>query len=132
MSRSILMSALFFSVLVGVLNKIGGIYFLYWGLSWFDMLMHFLGGVTLALFFIWGYYYSGFLSRNVTSDKLYFFKIICLVMLVGLGWEVFEFYFDIAHPTRGKYYEDTFLDLFFDFLGVWSVSLLIKFKEKKI
>jgi hypothetical protein len=132
MSRSILYSAFIFTALVGVLNKIGGIYFLYWGLPWYDILVHFLGGVALGLFFIWGYYFSSFTAKSLIIDRYYYLKIISLVMIVGLGWEFFEYYFDIAHPTRGRYYEDTSMDLFFDFLGVWIACLFIKYKERKI
>lgn len=56
--------------------------FLYWKLSWFDLLAHFIGGMWAALFATW------FLALRRREPSILF----CLLGALGFGivWEVFE------------------------------------------
>jgi uncharacterized membrane protein YjdF len=95
---------------------------LYWDYTtwWFDMVMHFLGGVWVAFFFIWFFSIENlpFLSRplHITDPKLPYLAMF-FVLLIGFLWEVFEFY---ANNYIGIYpfdIIDTSSDMFFDFFG---------------
>lgn len=99
---------------------------LYWysAMPWFDMLMHFLGGLWLGLAWVW------FLSSQslrlspepkalaLTAKSI--LQIILLVLLVGILWEVFEFFVDETIAKNGFDLADTLSDLLFDSLGGFS------------
>ena len=78
----------------------------YYSVPWFDMLMHFLGGLWLGLAFIW-LYPAG------TS----YLKIIAGVLLVGVFWEIFELVIHQYFLRESFDLPDTLSDLFFDMLG---------------
>ena len=78
----------------------------YYSLPWFDMLMHFLGGLWLGLAFVW-LYPAG------TS----YLKIIAGVLLVGIFWEIFELIVNNYFPNEPLDWGDTLSDLSFDMLG---------------
>ncbi|MEX2029154.1 MAG: hypothetical protein WD963_01585 [Candidatus Paceibacterota bacterium] len=99
-------------------------FYWYYSIAWFDMFMHFLGGVWLGLFFFYVF------SRNKQIVPS-FFKIIFFVLMVGILWEVFQFFtknyigrdpFDII---------DTLSDVFFDLLGGLCVILYVWKKRLK-
>lgn len=51
--------------------------------------------------------------------------IVSLVLLIGLGWEAFEYIYGIANPTGGNYLTDTSSDVLADILGaVASIKIL--------
>lgn len=84
--------------------------FLYWRFPWFDTLMHFLGGLTVATFAI------GLLYR---PRILLFALMMCSV---AIGWEVFEF--SIGTVREANFVLDTGLDLLMDTVGM-SASYLV-------
>ena len=89
----------------------------YRSFSWLDKVMHFLGGFFVAMF------WSG-----LTQFPL---LIISLTLLVGVAWEIYEYFLGIYKLKRlgtKKYMteiRDTVEDLFFDLLGaiVWIFIL---------
>lgn len=91
---------------------------LYWySLVWyFDMPMHFLGGVWLGLAMFWLLKSKEFSGKNI-------FLIFLGVLVVGVGWEIFEIVVDRA--LRGGEFNvlDTMSDIFFDLAGGFSVVL---------
>lgn len=104
-------------ILVGVLHLAGSIYDFYWNSFWFDGLMHFLGGLAMGLIFLWLWYVSGLFEKNLPTKREAMIGAVVFAMLVGIGWEVFEYVYGIAVPVGGNYPVDTFHDLCFDFLG---------------
>lgn len=105
-----------------------GLYFQY---SWYDIMMHILGGTTIGLL---GYQVSRSMNR---LEHLSWKKIVIAVFLIGLAWEVFEAMFGIAGAPVGTkaYYVDTTKDLFDDCFGAVLAyiisSVLVKFDNKK-
>lgn len=82
-------------------------WYLYWYFPWLDLLTHFLGGLWVALAASWLIAYTG---REATL-----LRIIAAAMLIGIGWELFEFFAGI--PREANYVFDTSLDLSMDFCG---------------
>ena len=88
--------------------------------SWFDKVMHFLGGFFVAMFW-----------SSLTQSLLF---IISLTLLVGIAWEIYEYFLGIYKLKKigtKKYMidmRDTVEDLFFDLIGaiVW-ISILWAF-----
>ncbi len=92
---------------------------LYFEFFWFSALMHFLGGAILGILWMW------FIGRAGWKHSLGL--LILFVGSIGIGWEIFEFVFDIAYA--GKYYViDTTVDLIMDVLGAVMIYLLFKKK----
>lgn len=135
------MQKLFVTTLLGIcvlaalilyLNTIALEHFLYWTYWWYDIVMHFLGGVLIASGTAW------LLTRFGRSQKLsrYSFLMwtIAAVLLVGAGWELFEytngFFIGEANVVR-----DTIGDLVMDTTGGivgWSILAFIFKKQPDI
>jgi VanZ family protein len=99
--------------------------YLYWSLWWFDIVMHFLGGLTVSLFLHLLY------TRRKSKDKASFTTIILLSLaaafLVGLFWEVVEFKSDLTFTTGITYGEDTLLDVIMDLVGAFVGGVYVYF-----
>src|SRR3989344_8299829 len=85
-------------------------YSLYWSLDWFDIPVHFLGGVVVGGAFVW------FFTFEFPRMPHRLLAVIALSLIIVVTWEVFEY-------TTGTYgalhcWTDTGLDLAMDDLGV--------------
>jgi hypothetical protein len=80
----------------------------------YDIIAHIMGGLGIGLF-IAAFFRTYQQGRFKEKAKV----IVPLVFLVGLGWEVFEVYFNIAGNPYGTkaYFIDTIKDLIDDTLG---------------
>lgn len=98
-------------------------FYLYWTYLWFDIPMHFLGGVTIALGV-----HTPLFRKYVPVPPLSFVATCLFVLLVGVAWEVFEWYAGLVDSVR--YIEDTALDIVMDLAGgVLGFYLASTFKE---
>ena len=97
---------------------------------WFyDIIAHILGGLGIGSFVIailqtcW----PSFLLKNR------WIKIVLIVFLVGLAWEAFEVYFNIAGYMFGTkaYYLDTVKDLVDDVIGGFIAVYITRIKIKE-
>lgn len=102
---------------------------------WYDMPMHFAGGMVMAMLAMafWDAIIKNvtFTTRHPWARRVFFtFCIVGFVALVGIAWEWYEFVFDVcvlpalrgwgpAQPSIA----DTMADLFFDITGACTVSL---------
>ncbi len=86
--------------------------------------MHFLGGLSIGLLFIWTAFVSGIFGRRVPTRRSLMLSVIIFTMLVGVGWEVFEHVYDIANPAHQSYQSDTVQDLIADLLGAVCAGLI--------
>lgn len=80
---------------------------LYWIVPSLDLATHFLGGLWSALFFYW----LGAMLRRVPGPV----RVVALVLVLGVAWEVFELSFGISSAT--DYAIDTLTDLGMDVVG---------------
>lgn len=129
MKNKILLISFLLVLVTGVLHIIGSINHLYWNSFWFDGLVHFMGGTSVGMLSVWFLFQSGFFEISVPSKREVFFYAIVCTVLIGIGWEVFEFAYGIAGPVGGKYSLDTYHDLLFDFLGGIVVGLIGRIKS---
>lgn len=86
--------------------------FLYWRYVWFDVPMHYLGGLALAVFTI------GFLAR------LKPWSFIALIAILLVAWEVFGYLFGI--PQQDNYQFDTALDVLMGALGAVTAYVVAR------
>src|SRR3989344_2028927 len=98
-------------LILGVLNYIAFVYHLYWSTYEFDSLVHFFGGASLSMFFLWLYLFSGFF--NPSKINLIQFLIVSIVgaMFVAILWEVYELFLGEVFIQEVEYPYDTMMDL---------------------
>lgn len=91
---------------------------LYWYYWWFDILMHFWGGVLIAF----GIY------SLATFRRLTFKPTLSLVFVVAVGvvvlWEVFEWYVGLFDPAL--HLTDALTDMFLGITGALIGYLVLK------
>lgn len=88
----------------------------YYSLWWFDMPMHFLGGMWVAMLIIW---YLGDSKFSIESVG----RVILGAFIVGLAWEVFELLLNEQFVQNAYDLPDTLSDIFFDLSGAFTAVL---------
>jgi len=117
MARTNLIRAVFYVlILIALLHVSAVAFFFYWTYWWFDIPMHFLGGVAVGLFSLWIFGFDGGKRRPLSSGRA---LLIALVgsLAFGLAWEYFEYANGITFNTIGNYPLDTIKDLLVDVCG---------------
>lgn len=103
-------------------------FYLYWRFWWFDILIHFFGGLWAALSFLWLFFQFGF-TNIIKNNKNYNLAVAFLAsFLVGVMWESFEYYFGIAVTDAANYTVDTMTDISFDLIGGFAAYCVFMFK----
>jgi len=90
---------------------------------WYDIPMHFLGGLWVFLFALWvthTRYGRSPLRRTPARDILVF------VLFVGIFWEILEIFLSFTHFSDPGYFFDTPKDLVMNTLGAVFGSLFYK------
>lgn len=105
------------SVIIVILNIYAGKYFWYWRFWWFDLVMHFTGGVTVALML--SYFSQVFgLKEKIKTFSLILFSTLFIITI----WEIMEFFID-ANLFGKNYFFDTITDIFIALVGAIIVSV---------
>lgn len=104
-------------------------YWLYW---WYDVVMHFLVGLTGGLGLFWGLFDSGLIFRGRPHSKAAsVITILICVMVVGVAWEIFEYKNGLTYSVEG-YGQDTANDLVLDGCGAFLAALLVTRKKLNV
>ena len=93
---------------------------LYWTVSWWDVLTHFFGGLTVGLWAAAVGIRTG-LSKRQTTELM-----IALILCVGVSWELWE---ALEHLSGDKF--DTLKDVIDDMLGTGAAWLIYKLLYKR-
>ena len=110
-------------VAISIVNGLAESYYWYWRMRWFDMPMHFAGGVLLAGVAVWWRFYR---NETVRASFLEIFGV-CFLSALGVGvlWEVFEAFLSFYTVGHINAIPDTLGDLLFDTIGGTAVSVLV-------
>ena len=108
--------------MVAIMNILADVHDLYFTTWYFDIIMHFLGGVWfgfLALsFVIWVH------QRTATNQYGHYLIVALIVLAIGLAWELLEHIAGVQAVFSSVHINDTILDLIMDTLGalfsVWA------------
>lgn len=128
MFRKTLYISLSAAIATVALNFFAVHYHLYWRIWWYDIPIHFLGGMVLGGLGIW-FLFS--LKQSVfswLSGRRMFALVIIFTFCAGTTWEIFEYSLGDTLNTIGSYPLDTIKDLVMDLLGtylVWRVHVVL-------
>lgn len=120
---SVLTLALLITLLyLHIRGMVGHLYMTYW---FYDVILHFLGGASIAL----STYCTAQLF-NIGKIKNNLWNIVVATIIAGVAWEVFELYYDIAgyNFATTSYNTDTVKDLIMDTLGGITIFLTVRNK----
>jgi putative membrane protein len=94
-------------------------FYLYWHYWWFDIVMHGLGGLWVALIALWLYCFSRFSRKSLGVSRHSLFAIaVGSTVLIGVGWEIFEYVSNLTFVLPFEnYIGDTLADLAMDLAG---------------
>lgn len=109
-SRKLLIRLISLVFFIFLLNYLAMTFYWYSSVWYLDMLMHFLGGFWVALASIYL-----FPPKNSSLESI--LKIFFVVLMVGVGWEMFEILVDWFITGNSFNFLDTASDLFFDLSG---------------
>lgn len=108
--------------LIAALHVVANAYFLYWSVWWFDILMHFLGGLFIAASALWLLRFE--VPPGIRSRIPVFISVFGAVLIVGVAWEVFE---KITGAYNAIHYTlDTATDIAMDMAGMLAAYGLWK------
>ena len=117
------------AIVIVVVNFIATMLHWYYFIWWFDMPMHFLGGVFTALIgMTFGF---RFIARTYHRDPHHaLFSVILLVLVVGVGWELYEVLMQSISGTKFVTAVDSVSDIFFDLAGGLATLVLFAHGEE--
>jgi hypothetical protein len=117
----------FFFCLLAVLNIGALMTDAYYIIPWFDIPMHFLGGVSV------GYVALAFLVRQKKEQgSISWLPWILLVTAVIIGWEIFEYALSAVNLQTWNGVQDTIIDMCMGYIGaiiVWQWSYSARFQR---
>lgn len=98
-------------VLICILYSLSVSLYFFWTLWWFDIVLHILGGMWVALIALW---YTR--VRVLSSEKKAFAVALIASFGIGVLWEVFEYVTGTTF-AHDNYIFDTLSDLAADIAG---------------
>lgn len=108
-----------------ILNTLALVFHWYSSVWYFDMPMHFLGGMWVGFLAI--YLFLSFLQEKSPVKSIV--TIMVFVLFIGIGWEIFEILIDKLLTFNLLNLLDSISDIFFDLAGGLSAvlySIIIK------
>lgn len=122
MNKKLLLSACALIFFIWAINSLANTFYWYSAMWWFDIPMHILGGAFLALIF------SAIFFKKLTPQPSsnIFIMIILGVVIVGAGWEGFEYV--VQHFIKGlplANFPDSVKDMLMDIIGGSIASFFV-------
>lgn len=109
-------------ITLAVIHTVATEFFLYWRYTWFDIPVHVLGGVCVALGISILPFFKIVLPQKYTTLVSY----LLIVLMVGATWEIFEYCAGISLIAYEDFFIDTGIDLGMDLVGGVLGYLFIK------
>lgn len=115
-NTSLFRQATILLVLIAFLEISADLFYFHWTYWWFDMFLHFISGVCVAMASI---VFLSFNFRLIKSSKFWMiFTTLIIVLVIGILWEIFELFIGATSLSDGVIYiKDTKSDIFLDLLG---------------
>jgi hypothetical protein len=115
-------SVLLFLVFVAAMHALGVYGGLYTYFVWYDIPMHIIGGIWVALSANW--FYKQLFPHRTLGFWGWLLLIVGSALFVGVVWEVFETITNTSNPPPGfTYWSDTIKDVCDDLIGSFAVFI---------
>lgn len=125
-SKRLVVKALWLVVVIFLVNLAAMKFFWYSSIWWFDMPMHFAGGVFLGLVALASYARA----KGMENPAMKAFIVVLMATLVfGVGWEIFEFGIDTFITFSPHNLLDTVSDICFDLAGAFTGLAYARVKQ---
>lgn len=128
MQKKLFLYSAILVVSIFLLNKVANMFYWYSGIDQFDMFMHTLGGIFLA---IWG---AALLFALLKDQKplLWIIVLTAFVLILGFIWEVFEFSLQgIMQLETIANIPDSLSDMVFDMFGGLIGAIFVVSRVKR-
>ncbi len=126
-SRRLTWALVYLIFFIWGVNTIADQTHLYYLLWWFDIPMHIMGGLWVALMSLVIYYHSPHFKRKDRSVAFVISFALASTMVIGLFWEVFEFSVEHFVKLNDNGLLDTLKDLVDDLIGAaLATAIFIK------
>ena len=107
-------------LVIAALQYLANAYYLYYRWWWSDVVMHFLGGLFIGVGVLWWLRFE--IPIGIRTRIPRFATAFLLVLLVGVSWEIFEWYTNSYNATN--YVLDTASDILMDVCGMLAAYLV--------
>lgn len=115
---------------IAIVNALAYKFSWYWRIPWFDMPMHFLGGLWVGSVALWLSVSCRASFKKSGNLKIFIISLFS-ALVVGVLWEVFEFNVDTIISVSGQNdILDTMSDMTFDILGSIVAGVYFIFKKQ--
>ena len=113
-------------IAIAVVNGLATIFYWYSSIWWFDMPMHFAGGLFIGLlaYSILASLEIPFIQR-LRERSSPVIAIIIVVAIIGVGWEIFEYALQYFSGAQFANPLDSVSDFFFDLVGAAAAGLYL-------
>ena len=97
-------------IFIFLANAAANKFYWYSSIWYFDIIMHFFGGFWVGIFAL-------YLGNNPQISSKLVWRILLTVLMIGLGWEIFEIIVDKVISRNAFNLLDSSADIFFDSAG---------------
>jgi len=95
-------------------------FYIYWSVSWYDLVVHCFGGITVA-------FVVTLFAEYLWNRRLGLKSVFSFTLLAAVCWEIYEYVFGIS-GAPGHYWTDTLSDILMgligSIIGVFIIRLL--------
>ena len=118
-------SILILGSVVAVLHALASAYFFYYRFAWYDIIMHFLGGALVSLFFYY-VFHNHIRKDGISYSRLWLIaNMLIFLFIIGFLWESFELKFGTTFISDENYVSDTIYDFVMNSLGGISAYVYV-------
>jgi hypothetical protein len=122
--RKLIKEALILVLMIGVINVVASYFHWYWSIWWFDMPVHFMGGVFVAMLTIYILYKRIGVSMASKQNLKVLLIILAGTFVFGFLWEIFEFFVQGGLNGNLANVTDSVSDMCFDLAGGIFASIM--------
>lgn len=115
--------------LIGVMNGAASYWHLYYHYHWLDIPMHLAGGLWVGLSALAIYYFTPIVAEKKHTVRTVIFIAIFSALIIGIGWEAFEWVVDQMTGLKHVDIIDTLSDIMNDLIGA-TVAAVIFIKKR--
>ena len=120
-------STILLALILLTVHYLGMRFYIYWSVSWYDLVVHCLGGITVA-------FVATLFAEYLWNKRLRLKSVFFITLFVAICWEIYEYIFGLSGAS-GHYWTDTLSDILMGFIGsiigVYVIRLFFAVKNEQ-